>query len=1028
MKIKSVKIKAFRLFADTSVSFTNVKCPDKAANFVAMYAPNGFGKTSLFDAIEFCMTKSIHRVRSNFKENFAMDQKQGLATFIHNKDLPETPIEITMSFDDREDVTRICEPKEECAMLRSENVENKFFRDAILSQDWLTEFISSRNSAERFRIFMENFDETRPLLDYYQSLTTASKQMAISIGKKEREFALLEKQIDRKINAGVINLINDAALKLRNNGVAIEKQVAPGISFLEMKMEAEAIAAGTLSEENTIKALVACFDNVYIGEEGLIKIESIDDWQNRLDETRVGIKGCTDVLDKIAHLNNLILSEEQHNATLTLKLSELNTYVFLLDNYERYCECCKQMLVVSNNRAKYFLERKEKEKNVADVKWQIQRISAEIEKNENQKDNLGKQLVKLHEIYKEYNTVLTKQKNIAEELQSICKYREEHKVRIQDLDSRYSKLLKTIVGLRNKQFVVFAGLFENEISELFKISERFSKANEELKAIELRIEEKSKLVNDIQKLLLSSQCIVSHLNGSKCPLCGFDYENHESLLKSVSQNMVLSSSIKEDSYLREKLMNEIDEIEKNYNRLIRTLIAKVEDDMSDTKMKISKEIENGERLRKKTELLQAENENNESLLKDKFSEYVGCVEEDKRHDIETLLRNVETVLNKHKEELTKNNKIVSYLTNLIVELTNKIAAEDKSMVELRTNDFYVQYISSAVVNNPSQENFVEWKRKKTEIQAAIAGLKQMIDNEKREILSLHKEGIDKTKLILLQQEHSSLKTKENELNGQLAKTFNYLKQECQIDDISSVEDKRMCEKFHKAYKIAKERHEAIKKQMFLVDEYIRTIDLGMKYVENEHNKKRCSILVDKIDNEKKNKKIVDTEKDKLQGYLENFVKNFFQLDIINKLYNTIDPHPEYKTIDFKCDFSYKDPRLNVIMYSERENHNSIVPNLYFSTAQTNILSFCIFMAKALFAKTDTGENLGCIFIDDPIQSLDDINILSMIDLLRNIAFSLDKQIVLTTHDRDFFELMKMKVPDRLFSSRFIEFKDRGVLE
>lgn len=146
------------------------------------------------------------------------------------------------------------------------------------------------------------------------------------------------------------------------------------------------------------------------------------------------------------------------------------------------------------------------------------------------------------------------------------------------------------------------------------------------------------------------------------------------------------------------------------------------------------------------------------------------------------------------------------------------------------------------------------------------------------------------------------------------------------------------------------------------------------------------------------------------------------------MYNTIDPHPEYKKIDFECDFTYKDPRLNVLMYSENQKKESIVPNLYFSTAQINILAFCIFMAKALFIKTDTGKNLDCIFIDDPIQALDDINILSMIDLLRNIAFTLDKQIILTTHDKDFFELLKMKVPDRLFNSRFIEFKERGVLE
>lgn len=194
------------------------------------------------------------------------------------------------------------------------------------------------------------------------------------------------------------------------------------------------------------------------------------------------------------------------------------------------------------------------------------------------------------------------------------------------------------------------------------------------------------------------------------------------------------------------------------------------------------------------------------------------------------------------------------------------------------------------------------------------------------------------------------------------------------------------------------------------------------------NRKKFNKQQKNIKNIDNNKTIIDNEKDKLQKYLEDFVAGFFQLDIINRLYNTIDPHPKYKKICFECDFSHKDLRLNILMFSEQENKESIVPNLYFSTAQINILAFCIFMAKALFTKTDTGDDLGCIFIDDPIQALDDINILSMIDLLRNVAFTLDKQIILTTHDKDFFELLKMKVPDRLFNSRFIEFKERGVLE
>jgi len=47
-----------------------------------------------------------------------------------------------------------------------------------------------------------------------------------------------------------------------------------------------------------------------------------------------------------------------------------------------------------------------------------------------------------------------------------------------------------------------------------------------------------------------------------------------------------------------------------------------------------------------------------------------------------------------------------------------------------------------------------------------------------------------------------------------------------------------------------------------------------------------------------------------------------------------------------------------------------------------------------------------ILIDDPIQSLDDLNILSFINLLR-YQFS-DKQIIISTHDDDFSRFIRYK--------------------
>ena len=111
------------------------------------------------------------------------------------------------------------------------------------------------------------------------------------------------------------------------------------------------------------------------------------------------------------------------------------------------------------------------------------------------------------------------------------------------------------------------------------------------------------------------------------------------------------------------------------------------------------------------------------------------------------------------------------------------------------------------------------------------------------------------------------------------------------------------------------------------------------------------------------------------------------------------------------------------------NKDEIVPNLYFSSAQINILSFCIFLAKALNAKDDKGKDVNCIFIDDPIQAMDDINILSVVDLLRNIAFANDKQVLITTHDRNFLWTYEEKNVLLTYLVRnFFIFSEKGVIE
>ena len=75
MKFKKVEVSAFRIYdrpEDGTFDFTTKT--GETANFVSLYAPNGFGKTSFYDAVEWGMTNTIGRLL--FKKNKELADSQ----------------------------------------------------------------------------------------------------------------------------------------------------------------------------------------------------------------------------------------------------------------------------------------------------------------------------------------------------------------------------------------------------------------------------------------------------------------------------------------------------------------------------------------------------------------------------------------------------------------------------------------------------------------------------------------------------------------------------------------------------------------------------------------------------------------------------------------------------------------------------------------------------------------------------------------------------------------------------------------
>jgi exonuclease SbcC len=76
---------------------------------------------------------------------------------------------------------------------------------------------------------------------------------------------------------------------------------------------------------------------------------------------------------------------------------------------------------------------------------------------------------------------------------------------------------------------------------------------------------------------------------------------------------------------------------------------------------------------------------------------------------------------------------------------------------------------------------------------------------------------------------------------------------------------------------------------------------------------------------------------------------------------------------------------------------------YFSSGQLSALVIAFTLA---LNKVYGNKNLGMLFIDDPVQTMDEINMASLTELLRN-EFR-DKQIIISTHEEEVSRYIRYK--------------------
>jgi len=150
--------------------------------------------------------------------------------------------------------------------------------------------------------------------------------------------------------------------------------------------------------------------------------------------------------------------------------------------------------------------------------------------------------------------------------------------------------------------------------------------------------------------------------------------------------------------------------------------------------------------------------------------------------------------------------------------------------------------------------------------------------------------------------------------------------------------------------------------------------------------------------------------------------------LINQIYQKFIRHDIFAGLVLKPKVSQKgrkhDLYLRLRRYSGEEEYT---PASYLSEAQLNILALSIFLTRARYQRI---SELETIFIDDPIQQMDDMNAAAFVDVIVGLS-QIGKQIIITTCDQDFYRLVAYKMRS-VASTGKVSFKalnlDSGVVE
>jgi|GEM_PF-428529 len=1054
MKIKKVTIQAFKSYLykkDGTFDFMLYYQNDnnsEPADFISLYAPNGFGKTSFYDAIDYAVTNNISRylrgkrLTTENKKQGQQHNKQGEKQYIlrnrtADSELNGLETKIVVETTKQLYVSKYKKPRTGYMDYRFDpadsNPNSNYFSEVLLTQEAIDAFLRETSSEERFYKFAEN--TTKELKEYNQqrlSLVCVCRDIESKKQVMEKESAVLEadlKSIEKKDNP--FQVANDVIQKLSLVKFAITDFQNPFTTAQQSKVQDKIDLYKNQLEQNS---------QVRANESNALKVllNDLPSSQRKLEAVRKVEKELNQVTDAI--------SSHQSKSLLESKMTLINTdihglekqanvhdgFISQLPAFIKYQKVLAELSCKTNQCKKNIDEIKQEKianKNLLD-KLRLQQASfvSKLQEVNSQQDTSKGVFVKIDELEIKIKALDEQSLKLSTEL--LRKKRDVSDKKKQILLIQLFDIRSLITGVENES--------EKELNKIHLLylvaSDKQQSLQETLTDIEKKLKGVKEQSQAISSLVKQASKIIADSQQSECPLCQHEYSDFQGLQQQILSNPALSSI---EKYLTEQLQLSlgqlktqeelIDGFKDSYGALYKKLLSeqKIKEQEAttivhakDVEINLLKEAISDQKI-------------SLQLLKEKiFYKSVG--------ELKNYLTGMKNSLETSVVDVTKQIEVAEssqqqFLINLPIAETGLLQIESKKnkhelssieyqgfMVYLKQNEQqfdaelkeFEQYLNSLKASVQKKNN--ELKEQQQKIEKKI--------NEIKETIPESLKGLSAEKLIFKQsdkeQEISQLKQSLSEFNT----TLNLVR-------LNAPETEEAWIAFRNT---AQSKIDELGTKAQLDQESVASLKLLELLAERAVNYCNRQELEDQLENKKKAidkhakiREILGDDLDKLNKYIENAVNLYFKTELINQIYSAIDPHPDYKKIRFECKIGTDNKAELKVSAVNPDNNDVVSPNLQFSSAQINVLSLSIFLARALTATDDAGRPVNCIFIDDPIQSMDSINVLSLIDLFRNFSVRFGKQLIISTHDENFHELLKKKIPPNIFKAKYLRLASFG---